>query len=88
MHRSFTLNDLILFAYSEPDETDSNSYYDLIRENKNLSREYKAICKIKQYFANKKVGPSKSTINNILNYSKALSVNSTKKAGNFSLLLN
>lgn len=88
MHRSFTLNDLILFACSEPEDAEAENYRRLIRKSKFLTNDYKAICKIKQYFSNSKVGPSKSTINNILNYSKALSVNSTKKAGNFSLLLN
>lgn len=88
MHRSLTLNDLILFAYTEPEDFEAENYRNVIRGNKFLTKEYKTICKLKQYFANKKVGPSKSTINNILNYSKALSVNSTKKAGSFSLLLN
>lgn len=88
MHRSFTLNDLILFAYTEPENAEAESYRNLIRGNKFLTREYKTICRVKRYFASKKVGPSESTINNILNYSKALSVNSTKQAGNFSLLLN
>lgn len=88
MHRSFTINDLILFAYSEPDLTNAEKYRKVIRENKFLSTEYSAILKIKQYFTSNKVGPSESTINNILSYSKALSVNHTKNAGNFSLLLN
>lgn len=88
MHRSFTLNELILFACTEPENDDSEKYRSLIKGNILLSREYKTICRIKQYFANKKVGPSESTIKNILSYSKALSVNRTKKAGNFSLLLN
>jgi hypothetical protein len=88
MHRSFTLNDLILFAFSETDDNEARNYHDLIRGNKLLAKEYNTICKVKQYFAKSKVGPSKSVINNILNYSRALSVNSTKEAGNFSLLLN
>lgn len=88
MHRSFTLNDLILFAYTEPEDYEAENYRNVIRGNKFLLSEYNTICRLKQYFANKKVGPSKSAINNILNYSKALSVNATKEAGNFRLLLN
>lgn len=88
MHRSFTLNDLILFAFSEHGNTDAENYRNLIRADKLLTREYKTICRLKRYFASKKVGPSESTIKNILNYSRALSVNNTKQAGNFSLLLN
>jgi len=88
MHTSFTLNDLILFAYTEPDTADADSYRKVINGNLLLDKEYKMICRIKQYFTSKKVGPSESTIKNILSYSKALSVNRTEKAGNFSLLLN
>ncbi len=88
MCHSFTLNDLILFAYSEPDQSEAENYRKVIRENIKLSKEYNTILRIKQYFKSKKVGPSESTIKNILNYSKALSVNQTKNAGNFSLLLN
>lgn len=88
MYRSFTLNDLILFAYTEADNAECENYRNVIREDKDLSKEYKTICRIKRYFSSNKVGPSESTIKNILNYSKALSVNATKQAGNFSLLLN
>jgi hypothetical protein len=88
MHRSFTLNDLILFAYSEPEAEDADSYKSFINGNKILSKDYKTICRIRHYFTRKKVGPSKSTITNILNYSKALSVNRTENAGIFGLLLN
>jgi len=88
MHRSYTINDLILFAYSVPENDEPEKYQSFIRRNKLLSNDFKSICKIKQYFASKKVGPSESTIKNILSYSKALSVNRTKKAGIFSLLLN
>jgi len=88
MNRSYTINDLILFAYSEPENDESEKYRSFIRKNKLLNKEYKTICRIKHYFASKKVGPSESTIKNILSYSRALSVNRTQKAGNFSLLLN
>jgi len=88
MNRSYTINDLILFAYSEPENDESEKYRSFIKKNRLLSKEYKTICRIKHYFASKKVGPSESTIKNILSYSRALSVNRTQKAGNFSLLLN
>jgi len=88
MNRSYTINDLILFAYSESENDESDKYRSFIRKNKLLRKEYNTICRIKHYFATKKVGPSESTIKNILSYSKALSVNRTQKSGNFSLLLN
>ena len=83
-----TLNDLILFAYSESIDPNANDYYKVINGNKKLSTEFKAIIKVKNYLSILKVGPSETVIKNIMNYSKALSVSRTKNAGEFSLMLN
>ena len=83
-----TLNDLILFAYSEPDLPDTDSCYKIISSDKKLQKKYNAIVKFKSYFNKIKVGPSDTVIKNIMNYSKALSVRKTKITGNISLLLN
>jgi hypothetical protein len=83
-----TLNDLILFAYSESIDPKANDYYKVINANQKLSSEFKAIIKVKNYLSILKVGPSESVIKNIMNYSKALSVGRTKSAGEFSLMLN
>ncbi len=83
-----TLNDLILFAYSESNMPNAAAYRSVIDANGNLSREYKSILRLKSYFKKLKVGPSEFVINNILNYSKALSVTRLRNAGNISLLMN
>jgi len=83
-----TLNDLILFAYSESIDQNANDYYKVINGNQKLSTEFKAIIKVKNYLSILKVGPSETVIKNIMNYSKALSVSRTKNAGEFSLMLN
>lgn len=83
-----TLNDLIFFAYNESDLSDADDYHMIIDSNQQLSKEYKAILKVKQYLNKVKVGPSESVIKNLMNYSRALSVSKTKNAGNISLLLN
>ena len=83
-----TLNDLILFAYSESFDPDASNYHKVINANQELSTEFKAILKVKKYLSILKVGPSEAVIKNIMNYSKALSVSRTKYAGEFSLMLN
>jgi len=83
-----TLNDLILFAYSESDTPNANDYQKVIDANGELSREYDSIQKLKKYLFKLKVGPSEFVIKNILNYSKALSVKKSVLAGNVSLLMN
>ncbi len=83
-----TLNDLILFAYSESFYPDANDYHKVINANQELSTEFKAILKVKKYLSILKVGPSESVIKNLMNYSKALSVSRTKNSGEFSLMLN
>lgn len=83
-----TLNDLILFAYSESFDANASDYHKVINANQELSTEFKAILKVKKYLSILKVGPSESVIKNLMNYSKALSVSRTKNAGEFSLMLN
>ena len=83
-----TLNDLILFAYSESNMPNADVYHNVIDANGELSREYKSILKLKNYFKKLKIGPSEFVIKNILNYSKALSVTRLRNAGNISLLMN
>ena len=83
-----THNDLILFAYNEPDVPNADDYHKVIDSDGELSREYKSIQKLKNYLFRLKVGPSEFVIKNILNYSKALSVNKSIVAGNISFLMN
>lgn len=83
-----TLNDLILFAYSESNMPNAGVYHNVIDANGELSREYKSVLRLKNYFKKLKVGPSEFVIKNILNYSKALSITRLRNAGNISLLMN
>lgn len=88
MQNPFTLNDLMFFAYSDPEFSDGNRYRSMIEADENLSKKLNTALRVKRYVAKLKIGPSQSTINNILNYSRALSVMKTQKTGNFSMLLN
>ncbi len=83
-----TLNDLILFACSEPDGKDAEKYRYLIRTDRNLSRKYQAIVKVKNYLSRIQIGPSDVVIKNIMGFSRALSVTNTRAAGSFGILLN
>lgn len=83
-----TLNDLILFACNENDLPEADHYHQLINNNKLLSKEYKAIKRVKNYLNKIQIGPSESVIKNIMGFSMALSVSKTKLAGNYDLLLN
>jgi len=83
-----TLNDLILFAYSESFEPKADDYHRVIDANEELSTEFNTILQVKKYLSILKVGPSDSVIKNIMNYSKALSVSKTKNAGDFRLMMN
>jgi hypothetical protein len=88
MQNPFTFNDLMFFAYSDPEFSDDTKYRNMIEADENLSKKFNTVLRVKRYVAKLKVGPSQSAINNILNYSRALSVIKTQKTGNFSLLLN
>jgi len=88
MQQINTFNDLVLFAYSEPDYAEVESFHKMIDNNRELSIKYRTILRVKSYLNKLKVGPSESVIKNILSYSRALSVSKSKNAGNISLMLN
>lgn len=88
MQQMNTFNDLVLFAYSEPDFAEAESFEKMISKNRELSIEYRTILRVKSLLKKLQVGPSDSVIKNILSYSRALSVSKSKNAGNISLLLN
>jgi hypothetical protein len=88
MQNPFTLNDLMFFAYSDPDFAGDNKYRNMIEADENLSKTFNTVMRVKRYVAKLKVGPSQSAINNILSYSRALSVIKTQRTGTFSLMLN
>jgi hypothetical protein len=88
MHLYYTFNDLALIAYNESDFLDKEEFRNTLNESILSSKSFRKILKLKKYLADKNIGPSESTIRNILNYSQALSVHHTEKAGRFGLVLN
>jgi len=74
MNKTLTLEDLILFAYDENGTKKPEEIIDAISKNEEFIDEYYSIVKIKQELDSIQEEPSERTINNILNYSKALNV--------------
>lgn len=79
MKNSFTLDDLILSDYCETQNSDEVKNSDLMHLDFNLKQE------LDESFS---VSPDKRIIHNILCYSNALCLISTKRAGNIKLLMN
>lgn len=88
MKKLFTLNDLILFAYNETEKNDIKFLTEKIKSDNKISEKFKSILRIKCFLDSLYVSPSKNVMNNVLNYSKSLSIFKTKDAGNFNLILN
>jgi hypothetical protein len=74
MNKNLTLDDLILFAYDECGTKKPEQIINAICKNEEFIDEYYSIVKIKQELDSIQEEPSERTINNILNYSKALNV--------------
>ena len=82
MKNSFTLNELISFVCGEKSEVDEN----------NVEIAYKTDhqdhCNNEMLDSRLSISPNKRIIENILNYSRALSIVQTKDSGNFNLMMN
>lgn len=79
MKNSFTLDDLILSNYCETHNSTEMKKSDLMHLDFNLKQELDD---------NLPVSPDTRIISNILSYSQALCVLSTKSAGNINILMN
>jgi hypothetical protein len=79
MKNSFTLDDLILSDFCETHNSNGMKKSDLMCLDFNLKQELDH---------DLSVSPDKRIINNILSYSQALCVLSTKGAGNINMLMN
>lgn len=88
MQKYYSFNDLALIAFNETDCEDNDECFKSFRKNLLLSKGYQKILYFKKYLTEKNIGPSESTIRNILNYSQALSVKHTKHNGAFGIVLN
>jgi hypothetical protein len=74
MNRNFTLDDLILLAYNETGDEQIDGIVEALNLNEEFLDEYLSIATIQQELDKIREEPSESTINNILNYSKAVNV--------------
>ena len=88
MEKSFTQNDLILFAYNETDKTEDEKLFKSMQENTELKENYKMILLMKYSVDSVLVSPKKRVTNNILNYSKALWAFKSPTSGSFNVLMN
>ncbi len=88
MEKSFTQNDLILFAYNETDKTEDEKLFKSMQENAELKENYKMILLMKYSVDSIVVSPEKRITNNIMNYSKALWAFKSEASGNFNILMN
>ena len=87
MKSDFTLDDLILFAYNETRETNEPEKGDVM-ESEEFRHDFREMLADDNEGKGRCVLPDKRVINNIMNYSRALSVVRTRKAGYFNLLMN
>ena len=74
MNKISTLENLILLAYNENGTKNPDEIIDFLCQNEEFIEEYYSIVQIKQELDSIQEEPSEATINNILNYSKALNV--------------
>lgn len=88
MKSSFTLNDLILFAYNETKEPEKRKLFKTMQTNQRLKDEFKSIIGIKYCVDSSLISPNKRILSNIMSYSRALSIFKTRRTGNFNLLMN
>ena len=88
MKNSFTLNELILIACGEKGGTDMSDMEVACQTDGQSNRSDRKLKNINLLNSGLSISPDKRIINNILNYSRALSIVNTKGSGNFSLLLN
>jgi len=74
MNRTCTLDDLILLAYNETCDEQIEGIVEALNSNEEFLDEYLSIAAIQQSLDTIREEPSETTINNILNYSKAVNV--------------
>lgn len=82
MKKSYTLNELINFVNGEEREGNPNEQ-DVACQTDN-----RKVSKRDLLDSNVLISPDKRIIDNILNYSRALSMVNTRNSGNFSLMMN
>jgi len=83
MKDSFTLDDLIFYAYCETAELKENNLFDVTKTDTRLKNDFKDL-----FASSSQIGPGKNVIDNIMSYSRALCVIKTEKAGVLNFIMN
>ncbi len=73
MNRTFTLTDLILFAYNETELTETALIVNALEVDEELNDSFQGVVRTVNYIENIVRNPSEKSIENILNYSRKLS---------------
>ena len=87
MKRTYTFDDLILLSYNETSDDQINGIVETLNSNEELLDEYLSIAAIQRKLDSIHDEPSEITINNILNYSKAVNVFKLKPAVNTGIFI-
>ncbi len=88
MKNSFTLDELILIVCGEQGETDMSDMEVACQTDDLYKKDDRKLSNTDLLNLGLSISPDKRIINNILNYSRALSIMNTKNSGNFNLLMN
>jgi hypothetical protein len=89
MIKTFTLEKLVLFVYDEiSDPVEKDELLKAIRTDNELYEKYNELVETRGEIDNSFSSPSDETVNNILNYSKALDVLKTKDQKTIGLVMN
>jgi hypothetical protein len=89
MKKSLTPDDLVLFIYDEiSDPQERDEVAQAIKADNEMYEVYNSFTEIRETLEKTIKSPLKSTIRNLLNYSKALSVMQTKDHWKLGLVMN
>jgi hypothetical protein len=89
MHKIFTPEDLVRFAYHEMSKVESRELQEELQSCHELRCEFEEIMDSKSMMSFPKTSASSETINSILNYSKSLRILEPSSTGkSFEVILN
>lgn len=88
MKSSFTLNELILSVCGENEEADAGDAEVACQTGCQCNKPHQKLSDNNLLNSGLTISPDKRIVDNILNYSRALSVVNTESSGNFSLMMN
>jgi hypothetical protein len=83
MKDSYTLDDLIFYAYCETEDLGETRLFDNSKAEEKFRNEFKSM-----FLDSKKVSPDRRLIDNIMSYARALCVIKTERAGVLNFIMN